>query len=137
MINRFEGEYAFLSNFWKESDGLTLEHRFQAAKTDRDHEKAQILAAPTPAKAKYYGRSCTLRPDWERAKDDVMLELLREKFKDSDLAKQLLDTGDDVLIEGNWWNDRYWGVDLKTGTGKNVLGKMLMRVRLDIREAML
>lgn len=135
MIREFKGKYGWLSNFFEESDGLTLEHRFQAAKTRDFSERQQILKAPTPSKAKYHGRSCTLREDWEDIKNDVMLDLLREKFKDPELAKLLLDTGDEILVEGNWWNDRYWGVDLKTGEGENVLGRMLMRVRLDLRES--
>lgn len=133
MIHQFKGEYFFLSNFWVESDGLTLEHRFQAAKTHEADQRSLILNAPTPAKSKYFGRMCALRSDWEEVKNDIMLYLLREKFEDQSLRLRLLATGAEVLLEGNTWGDRYWGVDLKTGEGQNVLGRMLMRVRSDIR----
>jgi predicted NAD-dependent protein-ADP-ribosyltransferase YbiA (DUF1768 family) len=40
--------------------------------------------------------------------------------------------GEAPLIEGNTWNDRYWGVC--RGTGKNRLGQILMRIRSEIRQ---
>jgi len=39
----------------------------------------------------------------------------------------LLQTGDEELIEGNKWGDRFWGVC--KGKGKNNLGKILMKIR--------
>ena len=48
-------------------------------------------------------------------------------------VKVLLDTGEEILEEGNTWHDTYWGVDLKTGEGKNMLGSILMRVRNELR----
>jgi predicted NAD-dependent protein-ADP-ribosyltransferase YbiA (DUF1768 family) len=36
-------------------------------------------------------------------------------------------TGDAELVEGNTWNDRFWGVC--RGKGRNELGRILMRVR--------
>lgn len=59
----------------------------------------------------------------------VMLNLLRIKFSDPMLRQQLVDTGDAELVEGNAWNDTFWGVSLKTGMGKNWLGRLLMQVR--------
>jgi predicted NAD-dependent protein-ADP-ribosyltransferase YbiA (DUF1768 family) len=49
------------------------------------------------------------------------------------LGDMLLSTGDELLIEGNTWGDTYWGVDLKTGIGENKLGKILMKVREEIK----
>jgi predicted NAD-dependent protein-ADP-ribosyltransferase YbiA (DUF1768 family) len=31
------------------------------------------------------------------------------------------------LVEGNWWNDTYWGIC--DGTGRNRLGQLLMDLR--------
>ena len=45
------------------------------------------------------------------------------------LRQQLLDTGDAELVEGNSWNDTFWGVSARTGKGKNWLGRLLMQVR--------
>ncbi|MGM9605038.1 MAG: hypothetical protein ACI3XG_08225 [Faecousia sp.] len=38
------------------------------------------------------------------------------------------------LEEGNTWHDTFWGVDAKTRDGENHLGRILMRVRQDLRE---
>ena len=61
-----------------------------------------------------------------------MYMALWEKFSDPYLREMLLDTGDEELIEGNWWGDQYWGVC--NGVGKNRLGNILMLIRKNIRE---
>jgi hypothetical protein len=74
-----------------------------------------------------------LRKDWEKIKDGVMLNLLRQKFlKGDQLTAKLLATGDKELVEGNYWHDVHFGVcycDKCGGEGKNVLGQLLMLVR--------
>ena len=45
----------------------------------------------------------------------------------SELREKLIATGDKELIEGNHWNDRFWGVC--RGKGQNHLGKLLMELR--------
>ena len=138
MINQFDKEWAFLSNFYPreiEFEGIiypTNEHFFQAMKTLDINERKAIANASTPGLAKKMGRSVSLRPDWEDIKDDVMLEGLYRKFADDELADWLLDTGDEELVEGNWWHDRYWGVC--DGVGQNKLGKLLMKVRSEIKK---
>ena len=137
MINSFEGEYAFLSNFYEHpiSNGVitfpTNEHYFQAMKTLEDDERLAIARAATPGQAKRMGRSVKLRPDWESIKLDVMETAVRIKFTDPELAAKLIATGDEELVEGNWWNDTFWGVC--NGVGENHLGKILMKVRADIK----
>lgn len=132
-ITSFTGEYAFLSNFYVLSNGSTVEHAFQAAKTVDPEEKACILAASTPGNAKRLGRKVTLRPDWDIMKLDIMFSLLEMKFNfDPVLADKLINTGDAELVEGNTWHDTYWGVCTcsKCGNqGNNHLGKLLMQVR--------
>jgi ribA/ribD-fused uncharacterized protein len=138
-VSFFRGSYRFLSNFYPAVvvfEGKrypTVEHAFQAAKTDDVVERARIGAADTPAKAKAMGRRVALRKDWENVKLDVMLELLRKKFGRPELRDLLLDTGDAKLIEGNTWNDRFWGV--VDGQGKNHLGRLLMKVRDELRQS--
>lgn len=128
-IYGFAGQHAFLSNFFVESDGLTGEHRFQAAKTSDPTWVRRILDAPTPSKAKYHGRSCTLRQDWEAVKIDAMRQVVSVKFTGEPLRTQLIATGDAELIEANVWNDRFWGVDKASGVGENFLGRLLMEAR--------
>jgi ribA/ribD-fused uncharacterized protein len=137
MIESFEGEYAFLSNFWPSPIDVdrttypTVEHAYQAAKADNRPERERIAALPTPGAAKRAGRKVTLRPDWEEIKLDLMEDLVRRKFADPVLAERLLATGDEELVEGNTWNDRFWGVC--RGEGRNELGRILMRVREELR----
>lgn len=132
-IDCFDGNYAFLSNFYNcmvEYDGLLYmnsEAAFQAAKT-MDKKMRKVFTELSPSSAKYLGRHVELRSDWEDVKDNIMYEIVYNKFSnDLDLRNLLHDTGDAELIEGNWWNDKYWGVC--NGEGQNKLGKILMRVR--------
>jgi predicted NAD-dependent protein-ADP-ribosyltransferase YbiA (DUF1768 family) len=52
--------------------------------------------------------------------------VVKIKFSEPGLGAKLLATGDAELIEGNTWNDVWWGVNEKTGKGENWLGKILM-----------
>jgi len=136
-ILSFDGEFAFLSNFSPsllEYEGLTyptLEHAFQAAKSLDPARRIEIAELPTPGLAKRAGRKVACRSDWDAVRVEVMRELLRIKFAPgSPLAAQLLATGDRRLVEGNWWNDRFWGVC--RGVGRNMLGELLMQIRADL-----
>ncbi len=137
-IGEFQGAFRFLSNFWPAAvtlDGVeypSVEHAYQAAKFAKTSQvRVAILGAPTPSAAKRIGRRYPARGGWEDDKLAVMLDLVRQKFRDADLRGRLLGTGDAELIEGNWWGDRFWGVS--RGAGENNLGKILMRVRGEIR----
>lgn len=128
VIDSFTGDYRFLSNFYVETDGLTAEHRFQALKTVDPEEQAAIMMADTPGAAKRLGRACTLREGWDDIRIEVMVRVVTEKFhNDPALMYKLLETGNAELIEGNTWNDTYWGVC--NGVGENMLGKILMTLR--------
>jgi len=139
-INHFRGEYAFLSNFWEVPvtyKGLTYgsnEAAFQAQKCMTDEEKTTFtLLRPSDSKKK--GRRVQLRPDWEAVKVGIMEEIVRAKFmQNEDLKWRLLSTGDAYLEEGNTWHDICWGVDAKTGEGQNHLGRILMKVREELRK---
>jgi ribA/ribD-fused uncharacterized protein len=133
-IDRFAGEYAFLSNFHPSPikvDGLlfpTVEHAFQAAKTRHPGHIEAIRSVTTPGRAKRLGRQVPLRPDWEHVKIDVMEALLRKKFRPGTaLREQLEATSPAELIEGNTWGDTFWGVC--RGKGQNHLGELLMKIR--------
>lgn len=138
IIDSFNGKYRFLSNFsdyhclFEGVSYKTVEHAFQAAKTLDKNQRMKIEYAVTPGEAKKLGRRVCLREDWEQVKDDVMYDCLVSKFKlDKVLRFKLLDTYPAELIEGNTWGDTYWGVC--NGVGKNTLGKLLMRLRDEIR----
>jgi ribA/ribD-fused uncharacterized protein len=130
MIKEFQGEYRFLSNFY--GSNPTVEHHYQAAKTLNDIEKEYILSAPTPTIAKKRGRRIQLRSDWINIRLNVMESLVKEKFtRDTELGAKLVATGDEELVEGNYWGDTFWGVC--RGVGQNHLGKILMKVREELR----
>ena len=115
-INSFHGRYRFLSNYYNSPisyEGLTyptLEAAFQAAKTTDPVLRKQIAEAPHPAEARRLGRRLKLRLNWNAMRVEVMRELLAAKFSNLELASQLIETGDAMLIEGNPWGDTFWGV---------------------------
>ena len=138
MIDSFRDEYFFLSNFYEASvtyEGITYPHNeaaFQAMKVLDDAERMRFVSM-TPDQAKYHGRRVKLRYDWESVKFDVMLGICRAKFtQNPELAKLLIATGDEELVEGNTWHDTTWGV--YNGKGKNYLGKILMLIRDELKE---
>lgn len=148
LINWFDdfdgpNRYGFLSNFYigdpiDMGDGFGLyqtgEHAFQAYKAAKVWEFADIASAPGPGAAKSRGRACTLRPDWEAVKYDVMRAVLTAKFATWRAeAQMLLDTGDAYLVEGTDWHDRVWGIDNRTHSGRNWLGELLMARRAHLR----
>lgn len=136
-INKFSGEYEFLSNFYLcplyvEYDGWeypTSEHAFQAAKTLDLETRMKICICNTPGQAKRLGRKVLLRADWEKIKLPIMKSILLSKFnRNPKLKKALIDTEYCTLEEGNNWGDTFWGVC--NGKGSNYLGKLLMLVRV-------
>jgi len=118
-------------------DGKTwpsTEHYFQAQKfAGTEHEEAVRLAdKPRDAAAMGRDRNRPLRKDWETVKDNVMRKAIRAKFtKHDDCLALLLSTGDAELIE-HTTNDHYWA-DGGDGSGKNMLGKILMEIRKELR----
>ena len=129
MIDQFKGEYYFLSNFYNSPitiGGITYmcaEAAFQAAKLE-DSAQRVMFSKLSGAEAKYLGRKVPLRSNWESIKIQVMRDIIHEKFaQNPTLREKLLATNDDELIEGNEWNDIFWGKC--NGIGKNWLGRIL------------
>ena len=120
----------------------TGEHAFAAMKCwgVNPEQFFDIVCADGPGPAKSLGRSCQLREDWEVVKLDVMAAVVRSKFTlERDEGQRLLRTYDALLIEGTWWRDDVWGVQLKknntsqTAVGRNWLGTLLMARRAELR----
>ena len=146
-ITHFRDAHKFLSNFfvlpssilWLGHACPTVEHAYQLSKT-RDKGWQKLIATTImPGQAKRIGnkRNLPLREDWEDIKVDTMTELLRLKFSSGILHHALLGTGDVELVEGNWWHDNFWGsceCQSCGNRGKNWLGKLLMKVREELRE---
>lgn len=137
MIDSFTGQYHFLSNFaecqipWEGLTYQSVEAAYQASKT-LDHRIRREFTQLGPTSAKHLGQRIKLRPHWEEEKVLIMYQLLKIKFAPgTKFAEKLLATRKEVLIEGNWWGDKYWGT--VGNKGKNMLGKLLMRVRRQLR----
>ncbi len=129
-------DYFWLSNFSRHGfqlDGhhwATVEHFFQAQKFPGTEQALKIRKAKTPRDAKKFGRdrSVPLRDDWDEVKDDIMRRAVMQKFRTHhDLQEMLLATGEEELVE-NAPSDYYWGCGAD-GSGKNMLGQILMEVR--------
>ena len=139
MIADFRFDHFWLSNFYpveflhrgilfKNSEAAFMWH-----KSDDPEYRAQILAASTAREARNLGRKCVLRPDWEQVKVRCMMEVCFDKFLVPEMKAKLQATGDEVLMEGNHWGDRFWGCE-KVSTvggweGQNYLGRSVMANR--------
>lgn len=146
--NGFRDGYFFLSNFFvapvtidyqgEQFTFSTGEHLFQGMKVAAALEPAKNIEAlrslekaPTPAKAKYWGRSIRIDVEkWNRLSEQCMRRTLELKFEQNPaLLKKLLATDTVELVEYNDWNDTLWGKNQKTREGHNKLGKLLMELR--------
>ena len=135
-----ENPYGCFSNFSRHGIELdnqwwpTTEHYFQAQKFVDTPYAEQIRRAAGPREAAALGRdrSQPLRQDWEKVRDEVMFKAVLCKFTThADLRAILLQTGAEKLVEKTT-TDYYWGCGL-TGNGKNMLGRLLMKVREQLR----
>lgn len=131
------GEFSNFAEFPIALDGEiwpTSEHYFQAQKFEDKAYRRRIRLAKTPMVAARLGRDRgrKLRRDWESVKVDVMRKAVRAKFEQhEDLRALLLSTSDAKIVE-HTENDAYWG-DGGDGSGKNMLGRILMEVRAELQ----
>jgi len=147
-------EYGFLSNFYltKFNEGkinFNMSEQYmmyKKAKLFKDEKTAQkILDADTALGCKKLGRTVKNFDEktWDENKVAIVTEGLRLKFtQNEDLKNKLLATEDKILAEASPY-DGIWGIgiDKETAlkrkpeewTGKNLLGKALMKVREEIK----
>ncbi len=137
-------EYGCFSNFAHYPIKLggkiwpTSEHYFQAQKFDDEQLREAIRKTKSPMLAARMGRDRKnkLKRAWESIKVAVMTEAVRAKFmQHDDIRVILLNTGDAKIVE-HTENDDYWG-DGGDGSGKNMLGQILMRIRAELRDGKL
>ena len=141
LINSFSGAYEFLSNFHYAPIKVrspvgellypTSEHMYQAHKSLDPEVRKRISELPTAGQAKRAGQKLEIRPDWDEVKLQIMRRVVFLKFKQNPNLRTLLaDTRFATLVEGNHWNDTFWGVC--KGRGHNHLGQILMDLRQKI-----
>lgn len=157
MTLMFNGESYFLSNFYpctitlpseagfSKGTAVTLpemtfastENAYMAWKT-LDLEVRQAIQKMTPSECKKFSLAgqIPLRPDYSNKwRLRAMKEVTRQKFSDANprLKQRLIDTGAIALVEGTTWNDKFFGFCVKTGKGKNYLGRILMKRRAELK----
>lgn len=151
-IERFakDSDYFFLSNMAPVPGGIetpegirvpTAENLYQAQKFNDEFVKEQVYGAASGYEAKkladrFVSEGAPVREDWEGAKLDIMRDIVERKFAaGSRMAKMLLETDGEELIEGNNWGDTYWGVSpVGSKNGENWLGRLLMERRSELQE---
>jgi hypothetical protein len=130
-------EFSNFAPFGVDLDGkrwATVEHYYQAqkfadAKLQRDIRKAE---KPIIAKTLADKNKTAIRADWDAIKDGVMYRAVSRKFElHPELCEMLLATGEEEIVEAAP-NDYYWGVGSE-GTGQNKLGKIIERIRAELR----
>ena len=138
---RATGEYGFLSNLYKKSlvfEGIsfpTPEHAYQYGKFRDEDTRKWAMESPKPHLLSILAQSLfswDIVNNWSKIKVNRMYNILKVKFSDSELKNKLLDTENSILIE-NSKTDAFWGIGQKC-KGKNMLGKMLMKVREEIKK---
>lgn len=133
-IIAFKNNYAFLGNdypaltVYDEIAYPSAEAAFQASKSDDPAERRRFSTLK-PDSAKQKGSRIEPWPGWEEARPEIMRAILRAKFSHNpELMTNLMATGDCRLLNGTK-KDKYWGINLITWEGENLLGKLLMELR--------
>jgi ribA/ribD-fused uncharacterized protein len=112
----------------------TSEHYFQAQKFEDSNHRESIRNTKSPMIAARMGRDRKkpLRRDWETVKVAVMRKVVLAKFTQHDGIRLVLISTDDARIVEHTENDSYWG-DGGDGSGPNMLGRILMEVREELK----
>lgn len=142
MEIKFYGDKVELSNMYPVTlyiDGKKfncVEQYFHYCKfkdTDPKYQQ-RILEQVSGYEQKKLGKSREhkIDPNWDVNRNKVMHKALYFKFHDhKEMREYLLSTNDQILIEDNP-HDNYWGIG--QGNGKNMLGKLLMELRQELKE---
>ena len=136
---RATGTYGFFLNLYKKSiefEGRTFptsEHAYQFGKFKDPEVREWAMKSPKPHLLCIIAHglnSWDIVECWSKIKFDIMYKVLQAKFSDPELKEKLLNTENSILIE-NSKTDATWGIG-KSGKGKNMLGKLLMKVREEL-----
>jgi len=148
----FFGKHSPFSNFRECSlilDGAQytgVEQMYQQKKAEwakNDKLAQHIISATYPAKQKYLGDKVKVDDEtWKTTGLIEMFNAVKDKFIQHDKLKEyLLATGSLLLREAS--TDSFWGIgstlqnpqslDAAIWTGNNHLGKILMRVRYELK----
>lgn len=139
----YEQDFYVLSNFssfrleWKDSDFDNAEAAYHWEKFPGSARiRTEIRHARSAHEAFKIAQANKLlcRPDWDSVKVGIMRDILRAKAAQHEyVRRKLLQTGDRELIE-NSWRDDFWGWG-PNRDGQNMLGKLWMEIRAELRAA--
>ena len=164
-ILKFRQEFSYLSNFnvlknkihYLGYNYISVEAGYMAQKCD-DIAWKKYCSTISPhgnaqGEMKKAAYKVDLVKDFRDKQLKIMLDLLRLKFRNNpELANKLVATYPRMIMEGNVWNDRYWGATIQKQkhchlsdsgeleklyeefpqyfyVGQNYLGRLLMKVR--------
>ncbi len=136
-ITEFRGEFSWLSNFYPvqiEYDEIvypSVENAYQAGKLINKKDREMFIDI-TPGKAKRLWRNYPTYNLTEEFRLNLMYQLLSIKFNQEPFKSLLCATGDCYIQENNLWNDTFFGYCLKTNQGKNMLGYLIMQIRMEL-----
>lgn len=139
----YEQDFYVLSNFsafevnydlWSHK---TAEHAYQSMKFPHLPDlRLRVICAHSAHDAFKLAEANKekVRPDWNRIKVETMRDILRAKVSQHEyVRRKLLATGSRELIEDSW-RDNFWGWG-PNKDGQNMLGKLWMQIREEIRNA--
>lgn len=127
----------FLSTTWSKVSQGNIDYINRRLEGADDHVTRENLSnvfsrlslSPGNSKrvANHLRRLGHVRDDWDHVKVPYMTDLLIQKYATSGFYEMLQSTNGMYLIEGNTWNDTFWGEC--DGRGRNFLGRILMELR--------
>lgn len=149
-----DDENGYLSNWYEAPFTYAYNHYFcseqymmaQKARAFDDHASFEkIMASHDPGAIKRLGRAVSNYDSetWDKIRYQIMRRGIRAKFQQNpELLEKLLATGMSVLVEASPRDD-VWGVKMPASdpnitkihkwNGRNLLGRVLMQVRSDLR----
>ncbi len=128
--NFYERSFVFEGSQYKCSEGAYQAQKF----TDNPALMNQFCSlGGDPAFQLAASHKNSIRKDWHKVNLDIMRKILVAKFNNPFHKEMLLATGSSYLVERNpkKGRDTFWSDD-SDGTGKNMLGKLLMQIRKEL-----
>lgn len=139
MIEEFQGEYRWLSNFVSCSimlNGImyrSVEHAYMSAKSDNIDWKEFCQNTEKPGAVKKASYSLAINANWNKYKKHIIMwQCLQQKYRQEPYMSKLIATDDTYIQEGNNHNDDHWGFCFKKKKGLNILGHMIMDIREEL-----
>lgn len=115
----------------------SAEHFYQSERCLLQKDKDLIQSIKDPTTVVSIALSTKERPKWEMKKRRIMKRILQLKFRNRKLRRLLRETGDRNLIGVTFQHDTFWyrcGCLNHKHRGLNVLGKLLMEIREEIKQ---